>query len=190
MVVKSALYTTIEARFDEGSHPLIEDMLELRYTTAAGREGAFRTHARQPALVLRLAPLTVTSRWIEWRVSGAAVDSLSTLVTSLAGPDASEPNVLPHPSGFGVASTSARATPWTPRANVAVTKSGTVAVDAGGVLGLRLGFELKEVGGRLNYHRRIGDGLTLAEDLAPLLDLAAEALATEEHLGRYAAQLL
>jgi hypothetical protein len=179
-----------QARFDEMRLPVLDSALALKYTLATRRGASFRTlMAEAPALVLRLAPLTVTRRWIDWSLSEMTAGQLQTAACAVVGPAPSLQPVTPYARGIAANASGTEITEWTPRAARAVSKFATAAVDAGGALGLRLGFQLHQRDGLTQYHRVIGDGADLVEQLEPVVSAAAALLTAGEQLGRYAAHL-
>ncbi|MDQ3092820.1 MAG: ATP-binding protein [Actinomycetota bacterium] len=176
-----------DRRFAERELPLVDAMLQITSTNAATAARVSRTiTANAPALVVRLAPLTVTRRWTGWAVSEAAVDQLQAAVDALAGPDAERDEPRPSARGFAVAAKEPRPEPWTPRANIHVSRRATAVADAGGVVGIRLGFDLHERGGLVHYQRTLTAG-AIRDLVGEILGQAVARLIAAEHLGRYAA---
>lgn len=174
---------TAESRFQGGSHPLVDATFGLRFDDGAD------ARSKYCALVLRLAPHTVSPRWREWATTEQTVETLSGAVRDLAGGDGAHLDLVPHAMGLGVTATDPNVKEWTPGASVSVSRSASAAADGDGVLGLSLGFDLHQGSGLVNYHRPIGNGSPLGELLLHVLEAAVAVLAAGEHLGRYAAHL-
>jgi len=175
-------------RFEPGARPWIDETLRLNWTLRAGALGAVPTLiSDEPALALRLAPLTLDGRWEDWAVSKAAADQLAQLATSLAG-GASTEGPLPHARGIAIRATRADEQ-WTPGGYVWVRQEATVTSDAGGVLGIRLGYRLTERAGKVHYWRPLENGEAASELLAPMITGSATLLGEAEFLGRFAAHL-
>lgn len=176
-----------ERRFDEHELPLVDTMLQITSTNAASADRVFRRITTDaPALVVRLAPLTVTRRWIEWTVSEVAVHQLQAAVDALAGPDAQRTETRPFARGLAVGAKGSRPQPWTPGASIQVSRRVTAVADAGGAIGMRLAFDLHECGGLVNYQRTLTAD-AIRDLAAEILEQAVVTITAAEHLGRYAA---
>lgn len=180
-----------QGRFERDRLPLLEDALQYHWflgssqnqvRTVLGGEG--------PAIVIRAAPLNMSSRWREWSVSQAAVDALSGLVGDVLDGDVQTDEPEPHPSGIAVTARQSRGEQWTPGGHRTVAQVATAAVDAGGAIGLRLGFALQDGDGFVNDCRRLEDAGELEEIIAPLVSKLASTLADAEHLGRFAMHVI
>jgi Putative DNA-binding domain len=179
-----------EERFEEARLPLVDDMLQIRWTTAASSGLTFRVvHADTPALIVRLAPLTVTRRWAEWAISSTAVDGLTDAAVHLLGESAQSATPQPFARGLAAGAIERHAQEWTAGGSRSVSRSATVVADAAGLMGARVGFRLHEGSGALYYQRRLGNGRELAEAMHNALTQLAGVLVGAEHIGRYAAHV-
>ncbi len=172
-----ALRDAVE-RFEPGARPWIDHSLGTVPTL----------HAGAPALALRLSPLTLNGRWQDWAVSEAAVDQLAQLAGSLADGEAAR-DLLPHARGVAVRAIRADEQEWTPGGFMWVRQEATVAADADGVFGVRLGYRLSQRSGKVHYWRRLEKGKAAEELLAPMISGVVELLGEVEFLGRFAAHL-
>lgn len=176
-----------EARFGQGHLPFMET--SLRYHWFAARSEGRNLDVLGgdgPAIVLRAAPLNMSSRWREWSVSRAGVDALTDLVDGVLDGDVQIGEPEPHPSGVAVTARQQKGEDWTPGGHRSVTMVATAAVDAGGAIGLRLWFDLQDKDGRLYDWRTLEDSGELEGLVGPVVNEVAGALAKAEHLGRYA----
>ena len=179
------------ARFDEARLPLVDAKLELRWTSAASAGRAFRTiSSREPSFIIRLAPLTVTSRWAEWSISADAVDALKVAAGRLLTPEIRSSNAEPFARGIAVSAAETEPKQWTPGGSRYVSRTSTIVVDAGGLLGIRIGYKLQERSGYVRHHRPLADGGELRGALHDALSELANLLAEAEHIGRYAVDVV
>jgi Putative DNA-binding domain len=74
-----------DERFQPRRLPLVEKSLRYRWVQAS--EGVSFDGGDDPALILRAAPLNLSSRWREWAVSEVAVDRITELVQSMIDGD-------------------------------------------------------------------------------------------------------
>jgi hypothetical protein len=151
---------------------------------AAGKE-----MPRGPALVVQAAPLNMSPQWREWSVSAAGVKTAKRMVETVSRSELDLDNPSPHPTGVAVAAKERQGTQWTPGGYRWFTRTGVAAIDGGGGIGLRLGFQIKEGGGRTYDWKKLTDDGELEALLAPLLGALSAALTESELLGRYAMDL-
>ena len=168
-----------ELRFEEGRLPWIEDSLRFRWTTDA------TVHGEGPALTLRLTPLTMNARWSEWAVSDTGVEGARGLAADGLEGDVETGQPLPHPAGVAVTSRQSSYERWIPGGHRSVAETSTAVLDAGGMIGLRHGYDLRLGDGLVNDCRSLGDGSDLASLASGLLDQVATTLASAEQLGRF-----
>jgi hypothetical protein len=181
-----------QERFEKERLPLLEDALQFRWYLGPTQQRIVREKlgGEGPAIVVRAAPLNMSSRWQEWSVSQSAVDALTELVEDVLDGDVEVDEPTPHPSGMAVTARQATGERWTQGGHRSITRVATAAVDAGGAIGLRLGFSIQEVDGYLNDWRKLQDGGELEEIVGPLVQRLAGTLAGAEHLGRFAMHVI
>lgn len=183
-----ATETAAERRLGPRALPLIEE--SLQYGWSRGPDGpVFEPVGEQPAFLVRVAPLNLGTRWREWAVTRDAVATASAVSTRILGGEIETDEPRPHPSGVAVTGRDASAEAWTPGGHRFATRVVTCAIDAGGALGVRLGFNLQAGSGRVNDWREL-DAAELEGIALPVLDAATSALADSEHLGRYLVHVL
>jgi hypothetical protein len=180
-----------EDRFAEARLPLVDAMLRIRWTTTAANQRTFRTiYDDQPAMIIRLAPLTVTRRWAEWSISAGAVDAMTATTRLLLAAEVRAADPRPFAGGIAVTASETLPQPWTPGASRSVSRAATLVADAGGLLGARIDFQLHQGSGRMHDHRPLDDGHDLRDTMHQALTRLASILVGAEHIGRYAAHVL
>jgi len=179
-------------RLGRGQLPFLEDSLRFRWTQAANRHReVFDTVTGEgPALVLRAVPFNLSARWREWAVSNAGVEAMTGLAKSLSDGDLETDAPAPHPTGVAVTVRERKRWKWIPNGHRSFLRVGTAAVDGGGGIGLRLGFDIQVDSGGLYDWRQLADDGELQALLAPLVEAMAGTLASSEQLGRFAVHLL
>jgi Schlafen, AlbA_2 len=179
-------------RFEKGRLPLLEDSLDYHWYLGATQQHVVgeRLGGEGPAVVVRAAPLNMSSRWREWSVSRSAVDALKELVDDVldGGVEVDEPT--PHPSGISITARQESGERWTHGGHRSIKRVATAAADAGGAIGLRLGFSIQEVDGNVNDWRKLEDAGELEGLVGPLVQKLAATLADAEHLGRFAMHVI
>ena len=171
-------------RLNDGKLPFLQTAMQFRRNAAA-----VEVHPVGPALVLRAAPLNMSPRWREWSVSSAGVNAVSRMVQAVSEGELDLDDPVPHPTGVAVAAREGRGTQWVPGGYRWFTRTGAAAIDGGGGIGLRLGFEIKEGSGSTYDWKKLADDGELEVLLAPLLGALSTALTDSELLGRYAMDL-
>jgi hypothetical protein len=179
-------------RFEKDRLPLLEDSLQYHWYPGATQQHVVRERlgGEGPAIVVRAAPLNRSSRWQEWSVSQSAVDALTELVEDVLDGDVEVDEPTPHPSGIAITARQKTGERWTEGGHRSITRVATAAADAGGAIGLRLGFSIQEGDGYLNDWRKLQDGGELEEIVGPLVQKLASTLAGAEHLGRFAMHVI
>lgn len=179
-------------RFEKDRLPLLENSLQFHWYLGATQQRVVtpRLKGEGPAIVIRAAPLNMSSRWQEWSVSQLAVDALAELVEDVLDGDVEVDEPTPHPSGIVVTARQATGERWTQGGHRYITRVATVAADAGGAIGLRLGFSIQEGDGNLRDSHKLADGGELEEIIGPLVQKLASTLAGAEHLGRFAMHVI
>lgn len=137
-------------------------------------------------MVIRLAPLTITRRWAEWAVGEPAMRGLSESVLSLLTDPVRTEAAEPFARGLAVSAAEAQSREWTPGATMRVGRRAVAVVDAGGLVGISLSFQLQDHGGLIRYHR----ALTMDEierSLRTVLACLTRAMFDAEFIGRFGA---
>jgi hypothetical protein len=180
-----------EARLAQGRLPLIERSMRFHWTQAASNRGVFETVAGEtPALILRAVPLNLSGRWKEWAVSDAAVDVATRLASQVIDGEVEVDSPTPDPGGVAVTARGCQSARWIPEGHRFMTPVATAAIDAGGAIGLRLGFEIQDGNGLVNDWRRLDEAAGPKGLIGPLLADLVAALADAEHLGRFGVHLI
>jgi len=143
-----------------------------------------------PALILRAAPLNLSSRWHEWAVSETGVQAIRCLAEVSAGDKVEVEAPTPHPTGVAVTTQDQDWMKWEPHGYRSFRGVRTAVVDGGGAIGLRLGYEIREGGGHLYDWKKLTDDGELEALLRPLVNAMIDALSNAEHLGRYAVHFI
>ncbi len=180
-------------RFEKERLPLLEDSLQYHwYLAATGAQHVVgeRLGGEGPAVIVRAAPLNMSSRWREWSVSQSTVDALAALVDNVldGGVEIDEPK--PHPSGISITARQATGERWAQGGHRIIKRVATAAADAGGAIGLRLGFSIQESDGYVKDWRKLEDTGELEGLVEPLVQKLAVTLADAEHLGRFAMHVI
>jgi len=179
-----------QLRFGQRKLPFLENSLRLRWAPSAFPSGESKTFTGEgPAVILRAAPLSLSARWREWAVSGLGVDAMRRIATSILSDDADTEAPVPHPTGVAVTAQGTDWVKWVPGGHRSFRRVGTAAVDGGGAIGIRLGFEIVKGSGLVYDWRELADDGELEVILEPLLGALEVALADAEHLGRYLVHL-
>lgn len=179
-------------RFEKERLPLLEESLQYHWYHAATRQHIVREMlgGDGPAIVVRAAPLNMSSRWREWSVSQSGVDALTELVDDLLDGDVEIDEPTPHPSGIAITARQQTGAHWTQGGHRSITRVATAVVDAGGAIGLRLGFSIQEGDGYLKDWRKLEDGGELEGLVGPMVQKLAGTLSGSEHLGRFAMHVI
>jgi hypothetical protein len=179
-------------RFEKERLPLLEESLQYHWHPTVTQQRIVRESlgGEGPAIVVRAAPLNMSSRWREWSVSQPAVDALTELVDDVLDGDVEIDEPEPHPSGIAVTARQKTGERWTQGGHRSITRVATAAVDAGGAIGLRLGFSIQKVDGTLHDWRKLEDAGELEGLAGPLVKKLAATLAEAEHLGRFAMHVI
>ena len=114
-------------------------------TQAANNDrGVFETVTGEgPALILRAAPLNLSNRWREWSVSEAGAEAMTGLAGSISDRDLETDAPVPHPTGVAVTARERELWKWVSHGHRSFRRVGTAALDGGGGVGLRLGFDVQ-----------------------------------------------
>ena len=173
-----------EGRFAPYVCPFLDDVLELRYDLDPKQR---LIHVPQePAVVVRMASLTVTPRFAEWTVSEEAQDACVDVASALTGGGKvyNDPDRLRvHAQGLAVIAGRGDSPPMTD--SIPRPRRATVAVDAAGVVGARLAFAAP---GEEDAPEVTPNGLR-DRLLQPALAGLAALLQTHEFLGRASCHL-
>ncbi len=161
-------------RLESGALPFLEESVQ----------------AGGAALVLRAAPLNLSSRWREWAVSQAGVTAMRRLAEASGGDNQEVSTPTPHPAGVAVSAEQRDWAKWVSHGYRSFRGVRTAVVDGGGAIGLRLGYKIVEGSGNTYDWRQLGDDGELEALLTPLVDAMADTLADAEQLGRYAVHLV
>lgn len=154
-----------EQRLEEGRMPWVEEALRFRWDMAATDSGVFRmVLGDPPALILRATPLTMNGRWSDWASSETGVAAARRLAEGLLDDEIEADDPMPHPAGVALTARQRAHTPWVPGGNRSVSEISTAVLDAGGMIGLRLGTTF----GKETVSSTIGGASETAMSLRPL----------------------
>jgi schlafen family protein len=170
--------------------PFLQDSMGFRWTGGMNQDALVEAPPAGPALVLRASPLNVSPPWREWCVSRPGVNAVTKLVEAISSDPLDVDDPLPHPTGAAIAAKERHSARWVPDGHRLFLRTGVAAVDGGGGIGLRLGFEIQKIGGLTYDWRKLSDDGELEALLSPLVAAMSTVLTDAELLGRYAVNLL
>jgi hypothetical protein len=157
-------------RFGRGALPFLEGALRFRWTQAARLNETLEwVTGDTPALIVRAAPLNLSARWREWAVSETGVAAVTRIVEAISEDDADKEDPVPHPTGVAVSARGRKRTKWVANGHRSLLRQSTAAIDGGGVIGVRLGFDTQKDGGNLYDWRGLSDDGALEDLVRPLV---------------------
>jgi hypothetical protein len=164
--------------------PLVATQLPLRLEPL--REGGFQPEfGTHPAIVVRMAPLTVSPRFRGWATTADCSAAVQAQAEALSGQNGLDPSwISPDPSGAGLAISFANPVHFD-GADLALASTAHLVIDAAGVAGAGITLMPPE-------DRRRRSWLQLAqlvELLKPVISTAANLLTVGEFLGRSRCQI-
>jgi len=165
---------TATSRLDSEALPFLQESLQFQ----------------GPALILRAAPLNLSSRWREWAVSEAGVEAMRQLAEASPADNPEVEAPTPHPTGVAVTTYERDWVKWVAHGYRSFRGVRTAAVDGGGGIGLRLGYRIVEGSGNTYDWKQLADNGELEALLSPLVKAMADTLSNAEQLGRYAVHLI